>query len=108
MKKFVVFIALALASNVTFAASSIRAEVKGMVCAFCAQGIEKKLKSLSQTQDVFVNLKKRVVAVQLKDQQTLAQEDFTKIIQDAGYEVSKFELVDQPIADIKAELGGSK
>lgn len=108
MKKTIVFIALALASNMAFAASSIRAEVKGMVCAFCAQGIEKKLKSLSQTQDVFVDLKKRVVAVELKDQQTLATEDFTKIIQDAGYDVSKVELVDQSLSDIKTELGSSK
>lgn len=107
MKKLIAVIALSLISQAA-AAATIRAEVKGMVCAFCAQGIEKKLKALNQTQDVFVDLKKRVVAVELKDQQTLATEDFTKIIQDAGYEVDKVELVDQPLSAIKAELGGNK
>lgn len=107
MKKIIAVIAFTLVAQNAFA-TTIRAEVKGMVCAFCAQGIEKKLKALNQTQDVFVDLKKRLVAVELKDQQTLATEDFTKIIQDAGYEVNKLEVVEQPISAIKAELGGSK
>jgi mercuric ion binding protein len=103
MKKIIAVIALTLISQAAVAAT-IKAEVKGMVCAFCAQGIEKKLKSLNQTQDVFVDLKKRIVAVELKDQQTLPTEDFTKIIQDAGYDVSKVEVVEQPLSAIKAEL----
>jgi cation transport ATPase len=107
MKKSIIFIALAVFSNMSFATTSIRAEVKGMVCAFCAQGIEKKFKNMSQTQGVFVDLKKRIVAVELKDKQTLATEDFTKIIHDAGYEVSKVEQVEQSLADIKAELGAN-
>ena len=36
-----------------------------MVCAFCAQGIEKKIKAMPQTKDVLVNLDKRLVAVEL-------------------------------------------
>jgi mercuric ion binding protein len=107
MKKIIAVIALTLISQSAFA-TTIKAEVKGMVCAFCAQGIEKKLKALDQTQGVFVDLKKRVVAVELKDQQTLATEDFTKIINDAGYEVGKVELVEQPLSAIKAELGSGK
>ena len=38
-----------------------------MVCAFCAQSIEKKLRALAPTKDVYVNLKERVVAVELKE-----------------------------------------
>ncbi len=105
MKKSTLFIALILFSNLSFAATSIRAEVKGMVCAFCAQGIEKKLKNLSQTLGVYVDLKKRIVLVELKDQQTLALDVFNKIIQDAGYDVAKVEYVEKSMADIKTELG---
>ncbi len=99
------FVPLVLFSNLSFATTSIRAEVKGMVCAFCAQGIEKKLKSEGQTHEVYVNLKKRIVLVELKDQQTLSLDAFNKIIKDAGYDVAKVEYVEKPMAELKAELG---
>ena len=69
MKKItVLFIAIlfstGLFSSSAFATSSIKAKVNGMVCAFCAKGIEKKLKALPQTQAVFVDLKAQVVALE--------------------------------------------
>lgn len=110
MKKSLPIIALVLTISLSFFAStafavtSIRAEVKGMVCAFCAKGISKKLNALSQSKEVFVDLKNRIVAVEFKDQQTLALDDFNKIIQDAGYDVAKAEFVEKSVADIKAEM----
>lgn len=73
MKKllFTSLILSTLLSNVAFVTQTIKANVNGMVCAFCAQGIEKKMRVLSQTKDVYVNLKQRVVAVELKEGQTL-------------------------------------
>jgi len=91
-------------STPALAASSIKAEVNGMVCAFCAKGIEKKLKALPEGADTFVDLKSRVVALELKDGQDVPLEKFTKIIQDAGYSVSKVGKVEQSVAEIKAEL----
>lgn len=91
-------------SSSAFATSSIKAKVNGMVCAFCAKGIEKKLKALPQTQAVFVDLKARVVALELKDGQTVPIEDFRKIIRDAGYEVAEAEVVDRSADQIKAEV----
>lgn len=110
MKKSLSLIALVLTinlsffANTAFAVTSIRAEVKGMVCAFCAKGISKKLNALSQSKEVFVDLKNRIVAVEFKDQQMLTLDDFNKIIQDAGYDVAKAEFVEKSVADIKAEL----
>jgi cation transport ATPase len=94
----------ALFSNIALATQTIQANVNGMVCAFCAQGIEKKMRGLSQTQDVYVNLKQRVVAVELKDGQTISNDKVKAIIKDAGYEVTSIEVTDQPVAHIKAEL----
>ena len=37
-------------------------EVNGMVCAFCAQGIEASLKGLPATEDVYINLDKHIIA----------------------------------------------
>ena len=98
----------ALLSNVTIAAQTIKDNVNGMVCAFCAQGIEKKMRALSQTQDVYVNLKQRVVAVELKEGQALSNEKVKAIIKDAGYDVTSIEMTEHPVAHIKAELEAKK
>ncbi|HEU4621478.1 MAG TPA: heavy metal-associated domain-containing protein [Burkholderiaceae bacterium] len=84
--------------------STIRAEVNGMVCAFCAQGIEKKMKAMPQTKDVLVNLDKHVVAVELKPGQTVAHDRVKKEIVDAGYEVVKIETVPMSVQDLRTQL----
>lgn len=94
----------ALLTNIAFAAQTIKANVNGMVCAFCAQGIEKKMRALSQTKDVYVNLKQRVVAVELKEGQTLTNDKVKAIIKDAGYDVTSIEMSEHPVAHIKAEM----
>ena len=59
------------AANPVFAAESIKASVNGMVCAFCAQGIEKSLSKMPATQAVHVDLKKKIVLIEAKAGQTL-------------------------------------
>ncbi len=90
------------------AASSIKANVNGMVCAFCAQGIEKRLMKLPASKEVFVDLKKRVVAIEAKDGQTLDAKQIAAEIVDAGYDVTKIETVPQSVADIRAATKASK
>lgn len=91
-------------SHFAFAANTIKAEVNGMVCAFCAKGIEKKLKSLPETQSTFVDLSQRVVVLELKDGQNVSDAAFSQVIQDAGYSVAKIEHTDKTAAAIKQEL----
>jgi mercuric ion binding protein len=96
---------ISLFSNSALAASqTLKATVNGMVCAFCAQGIEKKIRALSQTQDVYVNLKQRIVAVELKAGQALSNDTLKDLIKDAGYDVTAIELSEHPVAHIKAEM----
>ena len=94
----------AFLSNAAFAAQTIKANVNGMVCAFCAQGIDKKLRALNQTKDVYVNLKQRIVAVELKEGQALSNGTVKDLIKDAGYDVTSIEISEHPVAHIKAEL----
>lgn len=110
MKKllFTSLILSTLLSNVAFATQTIKANVNGMVCAFCAQGIEKKMRALSQTKDVYVNLKQRIVAVELKDGQTLSNDTVKDLIKDAGYEVTSIEISEHPVAHIKADFEATK
>lgn len=91
-----------------FAATTVKATVNGMVCAFCAQGIEKRLSKLPAAQSVFVDLKKRIVAVEAKDGQTLDNKAISHEITEAGYDVVKLETVTQSVADIKAQAKAAK
>lgn len=91
-----------------FAAESIKATVNGMVCSFCAQGIEKSLLKMPATKAVFVDLKKKVVAVEAKDGQTLDGKQIALEIKDAGYDVVKLETVAQSVEDIKAAMKAKK
>jgi mercuric ion binding protein len=106
MKKLITItvFASALVSGAAHAAvQTIKAEVNGMVCAFCAQGIEKKIRALSQTRDVYVNLKQKLVAVELKEGQTLSHDTVKELVKDAGYEVSKIETVGASVKEIKSK-----
>ena len=89
------------------AATSVKVRVNGMVCAFCAQGIEKRLSKLPATQSVFVDLKQKVVAVEAKEGQTLDTKTISAEIVDAGYDVVGIETVSQSVAEIQAETKAS-
>lgn len=107
------FIALSIATSFlvagnALAAQSVKATVNGMVCAFCAQGIEATLSKLPAAKSVFVDLKKKVVAVEAKDGQTLDNKAISAAIVDAGYDVVKLETVALSVADIKAQMKAAK
>ena len=90
------------------AAESVKATVNGMVCAFCAQGIEKTLMKMPQTKAVFVDLKKKVVAVEAKEGQTLDGKKISSEIKEAGYDVVKLETVALSVEDIKTATKAKK
>ncbi len=108
MKKLYAIIFITFFSQTAFAVQTIKANVNGMVCAFCAQGIEKKMRALIQTKDVYVNLKQRVVAIELKEGQNLSNDTVKDLIKDAGYEVTSIEISEHPVAHIKAEMEEKK
>ena len=80
-----ILIALLFGVTSTLSAKTIELEVNGLVCAFCAQGIEKSMKQFPATESVFVSLEHRLVAVALKDGQDISDADITAAIKDAGY-----------------------
>lgn len=83
-----VFALLVLMSSVAYA-NEIKISVKGMVCSFCAQGIEKSFKKESTVEKINVELEKNLVTLKLKSDQTLDDSKIKKIIEDAGYNVEK-------------------
>jgi copper chaperone CopZ len=88
------------------AATTTKITVNGMVCAFCAQGIEKRLTALPQTQGVYVNLARKVVAVEAKPGQSFDEAKLRAEIRDAGYDVVSVEAVPHSLADVRASMKG--
>jgi mercuric ion binding protein len=88
MNRFKLLIAsLLLAASPQAAANTIEMDVNGLVCGFCAQGIEKTLKALPATEGVWVSLAHRLVAVKLKDGSDIDDAVLRKALKDAGYTV---------------------
>ena len=105
MKRFQLFLAMTLlAAAASSSAATIEMTVNGLVCAFCAQGIEKKLKKFPATAEVVVSLEHRLVAVSLKDGQDITDADLRKALTDAGYTVKDISRSETAIADVRARI----
>ncbi len=104
-----VFVPASMLFPSAFASEVAKVTVNGMVCAFCAQGIEKTISKMPQTKAVYVNLDKKIVAVEPKEGQKLDMAKIKAGIVDAGYDVVKTETVpNTTVAAVKAELTGKK
>jgi copper chaperone CopZ len=105
MKRIQVLLAATLLSvAASSTAATIEMTVNGLVCAFCAQGIEKKLKKFPATAEVVVNLEHRLVAVSLKVGQDIPDADLRKALTDAGYTVKSIARSETPIAEVRERL----
>ena len=99
MKKIILIVTLFLSMN-TYALTQ-RIEILGMVCAFCAQGIEKSFISDENVKDVFVNLKEYFVVIESKDGKSFNEKHIRTIVNDAGYDVRNIEIVSDSVGEIR-------
>jgi mercuric ion binding protein len=76
-------------------AKEVSVTVKGMVCGFCAQGIEKKLKALPEVAAVDVSLEKKIVKISTKENKDITDATINGILKEAGYNVEKIERGDK-------------
>ena len=97
-----------LLSPVAVQSATIEMHVNGLVCAFCAQGIEKKLRKFPATADVVVSLEQRLVAVALKDGQDIPDAELRKALTNAGYTVTTIQRSDTSIEAIRTRVGQAK
>jgi len=101
-------IALLTLAPIAVRAATIEMHVNGLVCAFCAQGIEKKLRKFPATADVVVSLEQHLVAVALKDGQDISDADLRKALTNAGYTVTTIDRSVTPIDAIRGRVGQTK
>lgn len=89
MKKKVIAMttAIMLLSSPAFA-ETIHIGVDGLICAFCAKGLEKNFNAQPQTQTIDVDLDKGLVTVVTKKDATIDDAVITKIITDSGFKLT--------------------
>ena len=89
-------------------AATIELTVNGLVCGFCAQGIEKTLRRNAATDDVFVSLENRLVAIATKPDTDIADEVLRKALKDAGYDVKAIARTDRSLQSLREQLKARK
>ncbi|MDP3859917.1 MAG: heavy-metal-associated domain-containing protein [Stagnimonas sp.] len=99
---------LSLAAAAAEAPRSIEMKVDGLVCAFCAQGIAKKLGQMEATQEVLVSLETGLVAVALKPGQGISDEALRATLTEAGYSVQRIERKDESLAELRLRLKATR
>lgn len=108
MKKNFFLTAALLLVGVAAQAGTIEMKVHGMVCGFCAQGIEASLRKNPAVVDVMVSLETKLVVVQTRGTEDIADADLRKSIGDAGYDVKSITRTERALADYRADIGRAK
>lgn len=88
MRKFLMITVILTMLSSSVHAETIKATVNGLVCSFCATGVEKTFKKQSAVDTVKVDLDAKLVTIHTKKGQKLSDETITSLITDAGYSVT--------------------
>ena len=91
MKKFLMLTAITLCMASPAMASTIKVSVNGLVCSFCATGIEKTFKAQPAVVGVVVDLEHKLVTIDTKSKEKIDDATITKLITDAGFSVTHIE-----------------
>jgi periplasmic mercuric ion binding protein len=87
-------------------AETIEMKVFGMVCGFCAQGIEASLRKNPATVDVVVSLEKQLVVVETRPGIDIPDKDLKAAITSAGYDLKTVARTTRTMAQVRGELEG--
>ena len=102
MKRITMGLLLALVA-MSANATTIELTVNGLVCGFCAQGIEKTFRKNAATQDVLVSLEQRLVAIETKPGADIPDETLRKSLKDAGYDVKAIARTERPLSALRQQ-----
>ena len=82
---------LIIASGLATVASAetIHTTVNGMVCVFCATGIEKTFRKQSEVESVKVDLPSKQVTIKTKPGKTLSDAKIKEVVTYSGYTMGK-------------------
>lgn len=86
-------------------ATTIEMDVHGLVCGYCAQGVEKTLRKNPATRDVMVSLENKLVVVSTENGQDITDAELAKAINDAGYSLKGIKRTTRSIDEIRSQVG---
>jgi copper chaperone CopZ len=89
MRHILLIIVVLVAVATSSWAETIRTTVNGMVCAFCATGIEKTFRKQSEVESVKVDLASKTVTIKTKPGATLSDAKVKEIVTFSGYTMGK-------------------
>jgi len=87
MQKHLITIIILFGLTAAISADTIKATVNGMVCGFCATGIEKTFRAQPEVKSVNVDLENKLVTIETKQGRTLDDTRIKKLLGNAGYSV---------------------
>ena len=91
MKRTLITLAILAGLGSSAFAETIHTTVNGMVCAFCATGIEKTFRKQPEVESVHVDLAKKLVTVKTKPGKTLPDAKIKEIVTYSGYKMGKIQ-----------------
>lgn len=89
MRRIILTLAVLAALSGSAVAETIHTTVNGMVCAFCATGIEKTFRKQPEVASVKVDLPKKTVTITTKPGKTLSDSKIKEVVTYSGYTMGK-------------------
>jgi copper chaperone CopZ len=108
MKILKLLVAFSMLSSASAYAATIEMTVNGLVCGFCAQGIEKTLRKNPATADVLVSLENRLVAIATKEGTDISDAELTQALTNAGYDVKAIARTENSLDALRARFKAAK
>jgi len=82
-----------LAPSEVLTGASIRLKVDGMVCPFCAYGLQKRLEEIASIDAVLIRISDGLVQIRTKEGQELTDEALTDVVRKSGFSLTEIERV---------------
>jgi copper chaperone CopZ len=89
MRRILLVLFIVAAVSTAAFAETITTTVNGMVCAFCATGIEKTFRKQPEVATIHVDLSKKVVTITTKQGKTLSDAKIKEVVTYSGYTMGK-------------------
>ena len=89
MRYYLLSLIITFGLSAAVSAETIKTTVNGMVCAFCATGIEKTFRKQSEVDTVKVDLAKKLVTITTKPGKTLSDAKVKEVVTYSGYSMGK-------------------
>jgi mercuric ion binding protein len=89
MRYYLLSLIITFGLSAVVSAETIKTTVNGMVCAFCATGIEKTFRKQPEVDTVKVDLAKKLVTITTKPGKTLSDAKVKEVVTYSGYTMGK-------------------